>query len=147
MPVVVWRHRHGKYRHDKRRADERRKGRLSHRAARDTRGGCWEWEKKTIGGIGVDGGCSLDMINLILRGARRWTDGDCVDRDWKSMRWRWKGSVGDRRRKDKDTGSEDKQEMVDSLEEKNGEIHWDGEVRRVSDELDDTQDNPRHNTV
>ena len=66
MPVVVWRHRHGKYRHDKRRADERRKGRLSHRATRDTRGGCWE--KVTIGGIEVDGGCSLDMINPILRG-------------------------------------------------------------------------------
>ena len=63
------------------------------------------------------------------------------------MRWRWKGSVGDRRREDKDTCSENNQEMVDSLEEKNGEIHWDGEVRRVSDEVDDTQDNPRHNTV
>ena len=50
----------------------------------------------------------MDMINLILR--RGWNvDGltETVDRDWQGKTWRWRGGVGDWRRKDKGTGSED----------------------------------------
>ena len=82
-----------------------------------------------IGDIGVDGRCSLDRTKPDSEEglARRWTDGDCVDKGWENKRWRWKSSVGDWRRKDKDTGSEDKQEMVNSSEGRNGESHWDGQ--------------------
>ena len=88
------------------------------------------------------------MINLILR--RGWNvDGltETVDRDWQGKTWRWRGGVGDWRWKDKGTGSEDKQEMANSSE-KDREIYGtERSGRKVSDEVDDTQVNPRHNTV
>ena len=57
-PVVVWRHRHGKYGHEERRPDEGRKGWLSHRACE---GYCvdMDWEIRGGGGrvvLGTGGG-------------------------------------------------------------------------------------------
>ena len=113
VPVVVWRDCYGKSGPDKRRPDERRirnLGRLSHRAVRDTRHECLEREKGTIGGIGVAGRCSLDRTKPDPEEGvgRRWTDGDFVGRYWENKRWRWKGNVGGWKKRDKDTGSEDK---------------------------------------
>jgi hypothetical protein len=56
---------------------------------------------------------------------RRWIDGDCVDRNWGSTRWKGRDSAGEWR-KDKDTGSADNWERVSSSAEMTGERHWDG---------------------